>query len=301
MADKNIVISSEQAECLIACGDGLAALLYLHIRSHGGFSLPAASRELRRSETEIAAAAAVLKKLELLKTEKPLERTELPDYSAADVVRRAEQDELFDGLVDSVQQALGKFLSVADMRSLYGIYDYLGIPAEVILLLFTHCIETYRETHGEGRMPTMRYIEKEAWYWAEREIISLEAAEEHIRFEKEKKTLLFRSAEVLQIRGRDLSPTEKRYIESWLELGFVPESLAVAYDRTIIGTGKLAWRYMDKIVRSWHEKGLHSLEEVTAGDPRLSKKPQSDPAVQDGDRELEDMRRMYAHLKGKES
>ncbi len=301
MPDKNIVISSEQADKLIAAGDGLAALLYLHIRSRGGFSLSEASRELRRSEQEISDAALRLREMGIFKVEKPLESYEMPEYSAAEIVRRSNTDELFEGLVDSVQSSLGKLLSVAELNSLFGIYDHLGIPAEVIMLLVTHCIETYRERHGEGRMPTMRYIEKEAWFWAGEEILSLESAEEHIRYEKEKKSRLFRTAEALQIRGRELSPTEKRYIDSWLDMGFEPEALAIAYDRTIIGTGKLAWRYMDKIVRSWHEKGLHSVEEVTSGDPRLSKKPQSAPAVQDGDRELEDMRRMYAHLKKKES
>jgi len=302
VADKNIVLSAQSAGALIEKGSGLAALLYLHIHLRGEFSLTEAARELRRSEQEISAAAVELRELGLLRPEKHLESYEMPEYSAAEIVRRSNTDELFEGLVGSVQDSLGKLLSVAELGSLFGIYDHLGIPAEVIMLLVTHCIETYRDTHGEGRMPTMRYIEKEAWFWAGQEILSLEAAEEHIRREKERKSLLFRTAELLQIRGRSLSPTEKRYIESWLDMGFKPESLAIAYDRTIIGTGKLAWRYMDKIVRSWHEKGLHSAQEVTTGDPRQNKKPQSVPAAQgEADRELEELRRLHAHLKSKES
>ncbi len=301
MADKNIILSAESVEVLIKKGDGLAALLYLHICLWGGFSLTEAARELRCSETEVSAAASRLREMGLLKAEKHLESYEMPEYSAAEIVRRSNTDELFEGLVGSVQDSLGKLLSVAELNSLFGIYDHLGIPAEVIMLLVTHCIESYRERHGEGRMPTMRYIEKEAWFWAGQEILSLDAAEEHIRYEKERKSLLFRTAELLQIRGRDLSPTEKRYIESWLDMGFKPEALAVAYDRTVIGTGKLAWRYMDKIVRSWHEKGLHSLEELSTGDPRQSKKPRDVPTPQNEDNELDDMRRMYAHLKKKEN
>jgi len=299
--EKNIVIPAAAADALIASGDALAALLYLHIKSRGGLSLSAAAKELRRSEAEISAAASVLRGLGLLKAEKPLESCELPEYSAADIVSRSARDSMFEGLVDSVQHALGKLLSTADLRSLFGIYDHLGLPAEVILLLVNHCIEDYREYHGQGRMPTMRHIEKEAWFWAGQEILSLEAAEEHIRREKERKSDLFRTAEALQIRGRELSPTERRYIDSWLELGFKPDTLAVAYDRTVIGTGKLTWRYMDKIVRSWHEKGLHSENEVLSGDPRQNKKPQSAAEPRSEEGEIDDMRRMYAHLKSKES
>lgn len=302
MAEKSITISAGSIDALIAGGDGNAALLYLHICRRGGLSLSAAARELRRSEAEIAAAAAVLREAGLLRAEKPLESEELPEYSAADIVSRAETDGAFEALVEAVQHSLGKLLSTADLRTLFGIYDHLGLPAEVILLLVTHCIETYRESHGEGRIPTMRCIEKEAWYWAGQEIMSLDAAEEHIRREKEKKSLFRRALETLQIRGREPSPGERRYIESWLDMGFSPEALEPAYDRTVLGTGKLAWRYMDKILHSWHERGLHTPEEIASGDPRQSRKPESVPPTADsGDREIEELRRLHAYLKNKEN
>ncbi|MBQ9733340.1 MAG: hypothetical protein IJV74_03795 [Clostridia bacterium] len=58
---------------------------------------------------------------------------------------------------------------------------------------------------------------------------------------------------------------------------------------------------MDKIVRTWHEKGLHSVEEIQSGDPRQGRKSAAAPAsAADSDREIEDMRRMYAHLTNKE-
>ena len=302
LAEKNIVITADAAEKLISRADGAAALLYLHILRRGALSLTGASRELHLSEAEVAAAAAALREMGLLRAEpKLLENSELPEYTAADIVSRAGRDSVFEALVDAVQHALGRLLSTPDLKTLFGIYDHLGLPAEVIMLLVTHCIETYRESHGQGRMPTMRYIEKEAWYWAGQEIHSLDSAEEHIKFEKEKKSRLFRTAELLQIRGRELSPGERRYIEVWLDMGFPPDSLALAYDRTVLGTGKLAWRYMDKIVRSWHERGLHTPEEIQSGDPRQSKKSACTPAPGDGDREIEELMRLNAHMKSKEN
>ena len=301
MSDKYIVITAENAEKLISGGEGDAALLYIHILRRGGLSIAAAETETGLGEDRVIAAAARLREMGLLQQEKAPQSMELPEYSGADIVSRAGRDSVFEALVDAVQHSLGKLLSAPDLKTLFGIYDHLGLPAEVIMLLITHCTENYRESHGEGRMPTMRYIEKEAWYWAGQEIFSLEAAEEHIRREKERKSLLFRTAEMLQIRGRELSPGEKRYIESWLDMGFTMEALAIAYDRTVLGTGKLAWRYMDKIVQAWHEKNLHTEAEVLGGDPRQSKKPAEVPAADSGDREIEEMRRLYAHMKSKES
>ena len=302
MPEKNTAISAAAVDRLLARADGDAALLYLHILSRGELSLSAAAEELRMSEARVSAAAAVLRETGLLKAEKPLESRELPEYSAADIVSRAGRDSTFEALVDAFQQELGRLLSTPDLKILFGIYDHLGLPAEVIMLLLTHCIETWRESRGEGRMPTMRYVEKEAWYWAGQEILDLDSAEEHIRSEAERKSALFRAAETLQIRGRELSPGERRYIESWLDMGFDREALALAYDRTVLGTGKLAWRYMDKILRSWDERGLHTGEEVCSGDPRRGEKPRQETLPsQSGDSEVERLRRMYAHMKDKES
>ena len=77
----------------------------------------------------------------------------------------------------------------------------------------------------------------------------------------------------LGIRGRDLTPTETKYISSWLGMGFEEDAIFIAYDRTVTSTGALKWPYMNKILCSWHEKKLHTPEEIAAGDGR--KRPAS--------------------------
>lgn len=283
---------------LLACADGRIALLYLHIKRLGSFSLTRAARELRLTEAETALAADNLRRLGLLPGPEELEKPEeMPQYTSQDIVTRAETDPGFEGVIEEAQRALGKILSTNDLRILFGIYDHLGLPAEVIFLLINHCIETYQAQNGPGRLPTMRYIEKEAWFWAKNEIISLDAAENHIRREKERAGLVTQTAEMLQIKGRALTPTERKYIDSWLELGFKPDALAVAYDRTVVGTGKLVWKYMDKIVQSWAEKGLFTPEEIDSGDRRAPRRtaPAQAPG---GDRsEIENMRKLYESMK----
>lgn len=75
------------------------------------------------------------------------------------------------------------------------------------------------------------------------------------------------------------------------------ESIALAYDRTVTNTGSLKWNYMDSIIRSWHEKGLHSPEEIELRDaPRRRQAERSAPARADSG-DLERMRRIYDKLK----
>ena len=302
MSEEKTLLTAGEADRLLACADGTAALLYLHILRSGGFSLSAAAGVLKRSEAEVALAADTLRRLGLLDGLRgPLQTQETPEYSAEDIVRRADSDSAFAGLVSEAERALGRVLSSNDLRLLFGIYDHLGLPADVIMLLLHHCIETYQERSGAGRMPAMRYIEKEAWYWAEQEILNLDAAEEHIRRERSRREQGEQVKAVLQIRDRALTAGERRYVDDWIALGYGPESLAIAYDRTVLSTGKLTWKYMDRIVRSWSEKRLYTPEEIEAGDARRGgpKRPETAGGRSDSEK-LADMRRIYENMKGGE-
>jgi DNA replication protein DnaD len=165
---------------------------------------------------------------------------------------------------------MGRLLTGPELKTLLGIYDYLGLPAEVILMLTNHCVEDYQEKYGPGRLPTIRRIEKEAYSWANMEILTLEQADKYIKKQLEKKDSLSQIKKILQINGRSLSTTEQKYVESWIDMGFCPDALEIAYDKTVVKTGRLQWKYMDSIVQSWHGKNLHTPEEIAAGDVRRS-------------------------------
>lgn len=303
MTEKYIQLSRQEVDRLLDSGDGTAALLLLHVRRAGAFSLSAAGRALGCGESEVRRARETLLRLGLLEPETaPLEMQELPEYSAADIAGRAKTDGAFEGLVQETERALGRTLSGNDLRLLFGIYDHLSLPADVIMLLLHHCIEEYQRRAGEGRLPTMRSIEKEAWHWAAQEILTLDDAEAHIDRERQRQTLAAQVGDILQIYGRRPTVSESGYINAWLALGFSPEAIAIAYDRTVLATGKLVWKYMDKILHSWAEKALFTPAEIEAGDARYqSKKPAPVPAAQSDRDKLRQMQKMYERLKDKGS
>jgi len=112
----------------------------------------------------------------------------------------------------------------------------------------------------------MKWIENEAYAWFNMELITAERAEAYIAREAARRSRLGEVMEILQIHGRSLTPTERRYVDSWLDMGFEQSAIAVAYDRTVVKTGRLTWKYMDSIIRSWNEKGLRTVEEIMGGD-----------------------------------
>ena len=162
------------------------------------------------------------------------------------------------------------------------------------MLLIHHCAERARKRYGEGRLPSMYAIEKEAYRWCNREIMTLELAEEYLASLEKQEEDMEQLARTLQICGRSPTPTERKYMEEWLAMGFPMEALALAYDRTVVGTGKLVWKYMDRILRSWQEKGLRTLSDIEEKDSRGSARraapaAQTSPVIDDDLDRLERM------------
>jgi hypothetical protein len=185
MADKKFVlpgpetvtISSYAADKLISNGDGDAALLYLYIlKNRGSASTSEASEKLGRSRSEIESAMELLNRLGLVRCDDmaapPEPPDEIPQYSADDIKNELKNGSAFSALAQEVQRSLGKILSSEDLVKLFGIYDHLRLPPEVILQLVTHCLEESRRRYGPGRVPTMRYIEKAAYTWEREEIFT---------------------------------------------------------------------------------------------------------------------------------
>jgi DnaD/phage-associated family protein len=211
------------------------------------------------------------------------------------------RDSAFSFVVQETQLVLGKTLSSDDLERLCGVYDTLGLPPDVILQLVNHCAEETRRGRGEDKKPTMRYIEKAAYIWQREGIFTLALAEEYIRRLDTKRSAAAEVRKALNISARDLSPSEAKYIDAWLALGVTPDAIAIAYDRTVVNTGKLTWKYMDSIINSWHGQGLHTAQEIMAKDTKQSKDKPRDakpaPTEQERNQEIAHMERMIERMK----
>ncbi|NLV87069.1 MAG: DnaD domain protein [Clostridiales bacterium] len=295
MDDKKFTISGmaslavplDDADRLLDLSDGTAALLYLYaLRNGGSFSLKNAAIKLGRTENEIRSAAELLNKSGLFKSggqdrSTPPPADELPEYTSKEIAARSEESGEFEAILKETERLMGHTLTGADMRLLFGIYDHLRLPAEVILMLINHCEEEAKRRFGPSGLPSMRSIEKEAYIWFNREILTLERAEEYLQQKRRRASDAEDIKAILQISGRNYSTTERKYVEGWLDMGFTPEAIAIAYDRTVVKTGSLVWKYMNSILLSWHEKGLYTAEQVEEGDIRTaSKKTVSQAAAQ---------------------
>ncbi len=264
---ENITIEQSQLHKLLSLANGNAALLYLYLRS--GNSIAQASQELGLPANQIALAEANLRQMGLWTEESKVTFVpgERPTYSEADVMTAENTDMDFRSLHGEVQRLLGKVLTTEELKLLLGLRRYLGLPNDVISVLVYYCKERSRQ-RGSLRNPSLRTIEKEAYLWAEQGIETLEQAAAYIQAQNAKNSKLEQLKRIIQVRGRNLTAGEERYANSWLEMGFDDEAIAMAYERTCLNTGGLTWAYMNKILQRWHEAGLHTVEEIKHGDRR---------------------------------
>ena len=269
----NIVLPAQQADRLIGRGDGDAALLYLCLlRADRGVTAQELQRRLKWSQLRLHAAETALQELGLIDRppeQKPPEPAqERPVYTADDLTDLLTGDAGFRMLVPQTEEKLGRRLKTADLQSLAGLYDDLGLPADVIYLLVCHCVARSEERYGPGRRPTLRQIEKEGYHWAQRGLFDQESASRYLRDWNVRRSAMSRYMQVLGLGDRRPVESEERYITDWMDKGFPPETVALAYDKTVFYKKELNWRYLNGILRRWHENGWHTEEEVRQSDSR---------------------------------
>ena len=266
--DQAVSLPAARLDKLIARADSDAALLYLFLmRASGGVTPQEIQSRLRWSELRMAAAENTLQQLGLLDggVTPPEPAEERPAYSTEDVANMVEGDSAFAALVVQVEGRLGKKLKTADLQTLAGLYDNLGLPPDVIYLLVNHCIDRVERRYGQGRRPTLHQIEKEGYYWAREGLFDQNAAAEYLRRYAEQQTQMGAYLRALQIAGRKPVESEEKYIRRWIETGCSPELVALAYDQTILYKKELNWRYLNAILRRWQEQGWRTPEDVERG------------------------------------
>ena len=261
---QSVTLTTEETRKLLSCSCPDAVALYLYRKAQQ--PLETALDALHFTVPQMVAATDCLRQLGLWETaSRPALQPEKPVYTDADL-REAMKDNkaAFSKLVGEAQRRLGRTLSTEELKTLLSFTDYLRLPPEVVGILLTYCIE--RNRRKGIRAPSMRTIEKEAYHWADEGIDTLEAACFHVEAQRRLFTRMQQLRLLLGLDSRRLTADEERYLSTWISMGFPDESINLAYERTCNQTGAFKWAYMNSILKSWHEKQLHTPQEIAEGD-----------------------------------
>lgn len=213
------------------------------------------------SKPAVSATATVEKEPVQPKKKTVVTRPQKPDIITA--AQRVSADEKLRHTLAEVESALSKPLSSGDTATIVMLYDTLGLPAEVIVLLVNYCVSI-----GKGNM---RAIERIGIKWSDAGVNSIEAADNRIMQTRLSNEYWSRVSSVFGLKNIG-SPTEKQisYVTRWIgEWHFSDEMLRAAYETCVDNTGKMSMAYIDKVLLRWHNSEIATPADID----KLDKKP----------------------------
>lgn len=172
-------------------------------------------------------------------------------YSKDELARFSEQAQCRQ-LLFVCEQYLKKTLSPTEVGSILYFYDGLGFSPDLIEYLVEYCV-------CKGSR-SMHYIESVALAWAEAGIETVEQAKERTTTYAKN---TFSVMKAFGLGDRNPAKPELDYIEKWLkEYGFPLDLVLEACSRTMDRLHKPDFKYADRILKSWREQKVHSMEDV---------------------------------------
>ncbi|MCL2106912.1 MAG: DnaD domain protein [Oscillospiraceae bacterium] len=180
-----------------------------------------------------------------------------PRPNDAQIAARLEESDELAWLFGEAQKRLGRTIGYDGRSTLLMLHDTYGLSSEVIPMLLHYCVEAGKLSYA--------YIEKVGRDWAEKEIDSIEKADEQITALSRDLALWRELQGMAGLHAPRPTAAQREYLQRWVkEYGFGMEMIFPAYEEMANHTGKLSFAYMDKVLQSWRKAGLKTPEEVAA-------------------------------------
>lgn len=112
-------------------------------------------------------------------------------------------------------------------------------------------------------MPNMRALSKLLTDMMSENIYTYEQAEQYLSRRQQQDTAQGQVRSAFGIHDRALTRQECKYIDTWfLDYHFDIAMVKLAYERAIDQIGKVSFAYINKILSSWHDKGITTTQQA---------------------------------------
>ena len=175
--------------------------------------------------------------------------------TAEQIARRGSESAEIAFLFNEAQKKLGRTIGYDSQSALLMIHDAYGLPVEVILMLIEYCVSI-----GKAGM---NYIAATARNWSEKEIDSIEKADEKIKSLRQCEQLWKELCELTGIATPRPTAVQSEFLHKWSHtFGYAMNMIFLAYEEMANHTDKISFAYMNKVLENWHEAGVRSPEDV---------------------------------------
>lgn len=176
-----------------------------------------------------------------------------PQYTGKELDRIVSSNSAVDKMRRELEgeKMLNRPLKAAELNMLVSLFDYFGFDEAYILLLLAHSMEKAAPIKYAYTIAVSNYDKGITTY--EQLISELERLEKKNFFEQKMKKLF-------GIDSRTLTAKEKRFFDEWQKYNY--ELVLHAYEITVDSTGKAAMPYMNRVLVSFEESGIKTVEEA---------------------------------------
>ena len=182
------------------------------------------------------------------KPAKPVARPRAVKPQLTEVVARKNENKHFSDLLDTASANLGRPLSPGDMETLLYLFDTVGLPAEVILMVMMFA-KSMDKTN-------MRYIEKVALDWADRGIDTMPKAEEYLCAIERRQNAYDHVRQLLSLTDAP-KKADMDYAAQWVVEWKLSDALIQEAHRLCVeNIHKYNGKYMHAILQGWHTDGV---------------------------------------------
>ena len=278
------VVANEFIDQYMADANGEYVKVYLYLLRHEGgeITVEAVADALNHTEADVRRAFAYWQKAgvfekepaarkkepegvrEAVKAEDKNSVQQLPESRAARETSAScvcdleslSDDETFTQLVYISQKYLNKTFTPVDCQVFVNLYKNLNMPSELIEFLVEYC--------AQNGHTSLRYVEKVALSWHEKNIMTVEEARAYSRsFSKES----FAVMKAMGLTGRNPADSEFELMEKWFRTyGFTKEIVVEACNRTIKTIHNPSFQYADRILSDWKDAGVRTMSDIAALD-----------------------------------
>ena len=179
---------------------------------------------------------------------------ELTSAEAAKELRRTNLRRLQEEIAAMLEKPA---LDSAEVKYIVSMYTDYGLSEEYILILASHLKSKYSAEYF-----TAKAIKNKARVLLNRDIDTVAALEEYVREANEQQKDDYEIRRILGYYNRPITKTQREYFTRWMnEYCFGAEIISEAYDIMTVRTSRVSLKYMDSVLKSWHEAGCKTLEE----------------------------------------
>ncbi len=175
-----------------------------------------------------------------------------PAPKAAPVPEISKDSDEFRELSHSAERYFGRPLRATDINILLNMVNNLNLSCELIDYLLCYAVEKDKKS--------MRYVEATGIAWLDAGVTTPAKAKEYLKSNNDVVSCVMKA---FGLQNRCPATQEMDFIAKWKDnYGFDTDIIIEACNRTMSAINNPSFRYADKILSDWHDKGIKNFDDI---------------------------------------